>query len=74
MIATWFEFLCADSPGLGPVQSGLSQAGGITAQGNGIDIGGAMIAVTIGITVGLFMSRALVYMFGSRKNAAIFSF
>ncbi|EMD40684.1 hypothetical protein CERSUDRAFT_44225 [Gelatoporia subvermispora B] len=56
------------------VPSGLSQAGGITAQGNGIDIGGAMIAVTIGITVGLFMSQAIVYTFGSRKNAAIFSF
>ncbi|KAI0796615.1 hypothetical protein C8Q75DRAFT_802303 [Abortiporus biennis] len=56
------------------VPSGLSQAGGITAQGNGIDIGNAMIAVTIGITVGLFMSQALVYLFGSRKNAAIFSF
>jgi uncharacterized membrane protein YjjB (DUF3815 family) len=56
------------------VPSGLSQAGGITANGNGIEIGGAMIAVTIGITVGLFMSQALVYMFGSRKNAAVFSF
>ncbi|KAI0003098.1 DUF1212-domain-containing protein [Russula compacta] len=57
------------------VPSGLSQAGGaITASGNGIDIGGAMIAVTIGITVGLFMSQALVYMFGTRKNAAMFSF
>ncbi|TFK75777.1 DUF1212-domain-containing protein [Pluteus cervinus] len=56
------------------VPSGLSQAGGITANGNGIDIGGAMIAVTIGITVGLFMSQALVYTFGTRKNAAIFSF
>ncbi|KAJ3869467.1 MAG: DUF1212-domain-containing protein [Lentinula lateritia] len=56
------------------VPSGLSQAGGITANGNGIDIGGAMIAVTIGITVGLFMSQALVYMFGTRKNAAVFSF
>ncbi|KAF7301794.1 ThrE domain-containing protein [Mycena indigotica] len=56
------------------VPSGLSQAGGITASGNGIDIGGAMIAVTIGITVGLFMSQALVYTFGSRKNAAVFSF
>lgn len=55
-------------------QSGLSQAGGITAQGNGIDIGNAMIAVTIGITVGLFMSQAIVYMFGTRKNAAMFSF
>jgi len=55
-------------------QSGLSSAGGITANGNGIDIGGAMIAVTIGITVGLFMSQSLVYTFGSRKNAAVFSF
>lgn len=33
-----------------------------------------MIAVTIGITVGLFMSQALVYAFGSRKKGAIFSF
>ncbi|KAI0301187.1 DUF1212-domain-containing protein [Multifurca ochricompacta] len=56
------------------VPSGLSQAGGLTGSGSGIDIGGAMIAVTIGITVGLFMSQALVYTFGTRKNAAIFSF
>ncbi|EAU84897.2 DUF1212 domain membrane protein [Coprinopsis cinerea okayama7 len=56
------------------VPSGLSSAGGITAHGDGIEIGGAMIAVTIGITVGLFMSQALVYTFGSRKNAAVFSF
>ncbi|KAJ7638977.1 DUF1212-domain-containing protein [Roridomyces roridus] len=56
------------------VPSGLSQAGGISADGNGIDIGGAMIAVTIGITVGLFMSQALVYMFGQRKSGAAFSF
>lgn len=57
-------------------KSGLSQAdgGAITASGNGVDIGSAMIAVTIGITVGLFMSQALVYMFGTRKNAAMFSF
>jgi hypothetical protein len=55
-------------------QSGLSSAGGITANGNGIDIGGAMIAVTIGITVGLFMSQSIVYTFGARKNAAVFSF
>ncbi|TCD64324.1 hypothetical protein EIP91_004234 [Steccherinum ochraceum] len=56
------------------VPSGLSQAGGITAQGDGIEIGNAMVEVTIGITVGLFMSQAVVYMFGSKKNAAIFSF
>jgi len=55
------------------VPSGLSQAGGMTA-GNSIDIGGSMIAVTIGITVGLFMSQAFVYMFGTRKGAAVFSF
>ena len=57
-------------------KSGLSQAdgGSISASGDGIDIGSAMIAVTIGITVGLFMSQALVYMFGTRKNAAMFSF
>lgn len=55
------------------VPSGLSQAGGLTA-GTGVDIGGAMIAVTIGITVGLFMSQALVYAVGARKKAAMFSF
>ncbi|KAK7695428.1 hypothetical protein QCA50_000064 [Cerrena zonata] len=56
------------------VPSGLSESGGITARGNGIEIGYAMISVTIGITVGLFMSQTLVYTFGSRKNAGHFSF
>ncbi|KIP07562.1 hypothetical protein PHLGIDRAFT_70899 [Phlebiopsis gigantea 11061_1 CR5-6] len=56
------------------VPSGLSAIGGITAQGSGIDIGGAMISVTIGITTGLFVSQAIVYAFGSRKNNALFSF
>ncbi|KAI0045314.1 DUF1212-domain-containing protein [Auriscalpium vulgare] len=56
------------------VPSGLSQAGGITASGNGIDIGSAMIAVSVGITIGLFMSQAIVYLFGTKKNAAVFSF
>ncbi|KAJ7868595.1 hypothetical protein B0H14DRAFT_3084059 [Mycena olivaceomarginata] len=42
------------------VPSGLSQLGGITANGNGIDIGGAI--------------AALGYMFGTRKNAAVFLF
>ncbi|KAH7887628.1 hypothetical protein F5I97DRAFT_1806015 [Phlebopus sp. FC_14] len=56
------------------VPSGLSQAGGVAGNGSGVDVGTAMIAVTIGITVGLFMSQAIVYMFGSRKNAAVFSF
>lgn len=33
-----------------------------------------MVTVTIGITVGLFVSQAIVYLFGTRKNAAMFSF
>ena len=33
-----------------------------------------MIAVTIGVTVGLFMSQAIVYVFGSKKNTAVMSF
>lgn len=55
-------------------QSGLSEAGGITAQNSATQIGTAMVTVTIGITVGLFISQALVYLFGNRKNAAMFSF
>jgi uncharacterized membrane protein YjjB (DUF3815 family) len=56
------------------VPSGLSQAGGITADGAGFGIESAMISTAIGITVGLFMSQAVVYAFGSKKNAASFSF
>ncbi|GJE96217.1 threonine/serine exporter family protein [Phanerochaete sordida] len=56
------------------VPSGLSEAGGITAQNSATEIGTAMVTVTIGITVGLFISQALVYLFGNRKNAATFSF
>ena len=40
---------------------GLSTAGGIMGDGNSIDIGGMMIALTIGVTVGLFMSQAICY-------------
>ena len=42
------------------MQSGLSEAGGITAQNSATEIGTAMVTVTIGITVGLFISQALV--------------
>ncbi|THH02795.1 hypothetical protein EW026_g111 [Hermanssonia centrifuga] len=42
------------------VPSGLSAVGGITAQGNGIDIGGAMIAVTIGITLIVYRNKMSV--------------
>lgn len=55
------------------VPSGLSQAGGMTAD-NGIDIGSAMINVVIGITVGLFISQTVSYMFGSRRNGITLSF
>lgn len=37
--------------------------------GNGIDIGGAMIAVTIGITVGIYLSQTIVYVSGSKRSA-----
>lgn len=33
-----------------------------------------MISVTIGITCGLFVSQAIIYAFGNRKNHALFSF
>ncbi|KAF7968626.1 hypothetical protein HWV62_29791 [Athelia sp. TMB] len=56
------------------VPSGLSAAGGITGNGDGVDIGGAMISVTVGVTVGLFMSQAVVYSFGASKTSAVMSF
>jgi len=56
------------------VPSGLSEEGGISAQGSGVDVGGAMIHVIIGITVGLFVSQSIVYMFGEKKRSALFSF
>lgn len=58
------------------VPSGLSAAGGITAEPDVIDIGGAMIKVSIGITVGLFMSGAIVAIFaaGGKKRAGVMSF
>lgn len=33
-----------------------------------------MLQVTVGISVGLFMSSAIVYLFGKRKNGAVFTF
>ncbi|KAI0323059.1 hypothetical protein OF83DRAFT_1048114 [Amylostereum chailletii] len=55
------------------VPNGLSQTGYMDA-GNGIEIGTAMINVSVGITVGLFMSQVFVYAVGNSKNAAVFSF
>lgn len=56
------------------VPSGLSQAGGITTNSNGIDVGTSMISVSIGITVGLFMSQALIHCFDHSKLGMAFSF
>ncbi|KAH9832935.1 DUF1212-domain-containing protein [Rhodofomes roseus] len=56
------------------VPSGLSEAGGIDAEGHGIALGYAMLQVTVGISVGLFMSCAIVYLFGKRKSGAVFTF
>lgn len=53
----------------------FAETGGFTAEGSGIDIGGKILEVTIGITVGLFMSQTLVYAFGgARKGTAVWSF
>ena len=40
--------------------------------GSGINIGGAMIAITICTTVGPFMSQSLIYVFATRLNVVIF--
>ncbi|CCM04151.1 uncharacterized protein FIBRA_06313 [Fibroporia radiculosa] len=56
------------------VPSGLSQNGGLNTSGTGIETGYEMVAVVVGIVVGLFVSQAFVYLFGNRKNAASFSF
>ncbi|KIM84936.1 hypothetical protein PILCRDRAFT_5955 [Piloderma croceum F 1598] len=49
------------------VPSGLSQAGGITTNTDGIDVGTSIISVSIGITVGQFMSQALIHCFDHSK-------
>jgi uncharacterized membrane protein YjjB (DUF3815 family) len=55
------------------VPSGLSETGGLTARGSAVDIGGAMIGVSVGITVGLFIANAIVYSFGRKKTGASFA-
>lgn len=56
------------------VPSGLSLSGGITAEPDVIDISSAMVSVSIGITVGLFMSQVVVYWFGRKNKGLNFSF
>jgi uncharacterized membrane protein YjjB (DUF3815 family) len=52
----------------------FAETGGITADGSGIDIGGKILEVTVGTTVGLFIAQAGVYLLGEKKNAAAWSF
>ncbi|KAI0061304.1 DUF1212-domain-containing protein [Artomyces pyxidatus] len=48
--------------------------GGVDLTDTGLALGESIISVSIDITVGLFTSPAIVYMFVTRKNAAMFSF
>jgi len=54
------------------VPSGLSEAGGITAQGNGnaTAIGEAMLKVSFGITVGLLFSQGIMHVLQRKKSSA----
>jgi hypothetical protein len=53
---------------------GLSQAKRFTGFANGVEIGGTMLTITVGVTAGLFMSQAIVYSFRKQKAAAVMSF
>lgn len=55
------------------VPSGLSQNGGITG-GSSVAVGGGMLSIAIGTTVGLMMSQAVVYAFGRKKSGGMFTF
>ncbi|KAJ7596861.1 hypothetical protein C8J56DRAFT_299343 [Mycena floridula] len=64
------------------VPSGIAQSGGVTPTyhtaeeqySTGFSLALRMISVASGVTVGLFVSQVIVYLFGSRKNAAHFAF
>ncbi|KIK70784.1 hypothetical protein GYMLUDRAFT_89792 [Collybiopsis luxurians FD-317 M1] len=64
------------------VPSGIAQGGGITQTyhssaeqySTGFSLALRMISVASGVTIGLFVSQVLVYLFGTRKNAAYFAF
>ncbi|KIY45785.1 DUF1212-domain-containing protein, partial [Fistulina hepatica ATCC 64428] len=64
------------------VPSGIAQSGGVTANysnsaeqySSGFSLALRMIAVSSGVTIGLFVSQVVVYLFGHRKNAAYFAF
>ncbi|KAF5388489.1 hypothetical protein D9757_004584 [Collybiopsis confluens] len=64
------------------VPSGIAQGGGVTQTyrssaeqySTGFSLALRMISVACGVTIGLFVSQVLVYLFGTRKNAAYFAF
>ncbi|KAJ3815485.1 hypothetical protein F5876DRAFT_71989 [Lentinula aff. lateritia] len=64
------------------VPSGIAQGGGVTQTyrssadqySSGFSLALRMISVASGVTIGLFVSQLLVYLFGTRKNAAHFAF
>ncbi|KAF9270039.1 DUF1212-domain-containing protein [Marasmius fiardii PR-910] len=64
------------------VPSGIAQGGGITQTFHsaaeqyqtGFSLALRMISVASGVAIGLFVSQVLVYLFGTRKNAAHFAF
>ncbi|PPQ67095.1 hypothetical protein CVT25_005696 [Psilocybe cyanescens] len=64
------------------VPSGIAQGGGVTQTyhssaeqySGGFSLALRMITVAAGVTIGLFVSQVIVYLFGTRKNAAHFAF
>ncbi|EKM84209.1 hypothetical protein AGABI1DRAFT_124531 [Agaricus bisporus var. burnettii JB137-S8] len=64
------------------VPSGIAQGGGLNQNYHnsseqysvGFSLALRMISLASGVTVGLFVSQVLVYLFGSRKNGAHFAF
>ncbi|KAJ7706362.1 hypothetical protein B0H17DRAFT_919283 [Mycena rosella] len=64
------------------VPSGIAQGGGLTQTykssadqySSGFSLALRMISVACGVTIGLFVSQCIVYLFGTRKNAAHFAF
>ncbi|TFK30815.1 hypothetical protein FA15DRAFT_662871 [Coprinopsis marcescibilis] len=64
------------------VPSGIAQGGGVTQTfhtseeqySSGFSLALRMVTVAAGVTIGLFVSQCIVYLFGARKNAAHFAF
>ncbi|KAJ7293412.1 hypothetical protein C8J57DRAFT_1043297 [Mycena rebaudengoi] len=64
------------------VPSGIAQGGGLTQTyrnsadqyQSGFSLALRMISVACGVTIGLFVSQVLVYLFGTSKNAGHFAF